>query len=207
LHLQVAELQASRQRLVVASVADRRRIERELHEGVQQDLVALAVNLQLASDAAEADPATAKALLDELGRHVQQALDDTARLARWIYPPLLEGGGLAAALRAAAASGGSDASVELAAAGSYPPGVAWTAYACCVEALERAGAGARITVRDEGDALAFEVAGGKAAEHAADAVAGLEPLRDRVEALGGSLALSSEPGERTWIAGRLPLPR
>ena len=131
-----------------------------LHDGVQQHLVALAVNLQLATRLVDADPAAAKALLDEMGRDVQQALDETAELAQRIYPPLLEAGGLAAALRAAAASAGVPSSVEVAADARLPArGRAGAVYFCCLEALEHAGAGARatITVRDEEGALAFEV--------------------------------------------------
>lgn len=103
-------------------------------------------------------------------------------------------------------SAGIRASVEVEARASYPPEVAWTAYACCEEALERAGSRARITLREEGDALAFEVTGRDAPEPTADA-AGLERLRDLVEALGGSLTIRSAPGGANCIAGRLPLPR
>ena len=76
----------ARRRLVLAADADRRAIERELHEGVQQHLVALAVNLQLARQSADADPEAAKELLEQMGRDVQQALDETAQLAQRIYP-------------------------------------------------------------------------------------------------------------------------
>ena len=112
---EVAELHAARRRLVLAADADRRSIERELHEGVQQDLVALAVSLQLATQAVESDPAAAKELLEEMARDVQQAIAETAKLAQRIHPPLLEPGGLAAALRAAAVSSGVRGSVEVAA--------------------------------------------------------------------------------------------
>ena len=91
--LEVEELRASRERLVLAADADRRRIERDLHAGVQQQLVALAVNLQLAGALAGADPAGATRLLAELERDVQQLLDEAAQLAHRIYPPLLEAGG------------------------------------------------------------------------------------------------------------------
>src|SRR6476469_4046720 len=103
LRLEVAELQASRKRIALAADAERRRIEHDLHSGVRQHLVALAVNLQLTGSLVDADPAAAQTLLDEMARHVQQALDETARLAQRIYPPLLEAGGLAVALRSAAA--------------------------------------------------------------------------------------------------------
>src|SRR5439155_20032734 len=158
LRLEVAELRASRKRLILAADADRRRIERELHDGVQQTLVALAVDLQLAAQVADADPAT-NALIEEMGRALQQALDEAAQLAERIYPPLLEAGGLAAALRSAALSAGTTVFVEVTAGASYPREVAATVYLCCLEALEHAGPGAQATVkvRDEEGAIAFEV--------------------------------------------------
>ena len=108
LRVEVDDLRASRQRLVVAADDARRSIERELHDGVQQYLIALSVSLQLASRCVESEPAAAKALLDEMGRDVQQAIDETARLAQRIHPPFVAAGGLAAALRVAAASAGAD---------------------------------------------------------------------------------------------------
>ncbi len=198
---EVAELHASRERLVLAADADRSRIERALHDGVQQHLVALAVNLQLAGPVADSDPAATKALLEDMGRDVQQALDETAQLAQWIYPPLLEAGGLGAALRSAAVSAGIPASVDVTAGSSYPPEVARTVYMCWLEALEHAGGEtpATITVREEAGALAFEVF-----EHAALSDARLDRLRDRVEALGGRVTIGSEPGS---VSGSLPLLR
>src|SRR5436190_5805478 len=98
------ELRASRTRLVLAADADRRRIERELHDGAQQDLVGLAVNLQQARRLIATDPAAAAALVDEMRREVHEALDRSRALAQRIHPPQLEAGGLLAALRSAAAS-------------------------------------------------------------------------------------------------------
>ena len=152
---------------------------------------------------ADADPAAAKALLDEMGRDVQQALDETGELAHRIYPPLLEAGGLTAALRAAAASAGRPTQIEVTAGGRYAPEVAGAVYFCCLEALERLGDGARarVTVREEEGALAFEVVDDGGSE------AGLERLRDRVEALGGRLTILSEPGCGIRVSGSLPLSR
>ena len=187
---------------MLAADADRREIERELHEHVQQRLVALAVSLQLADKSADVDPASAKALLAEMAGDVQQALDEAARLAQRIYPPLLDAGGLAAALRGAAGSAGVRASLAVAAGTRYPPEVAGAVYWCCLEALEHAGAGARatVTVRDEEGAVAFEVV-----EDGSPSDAGLERLRDRVEALGGRVTIRSEPGRGTRVSGSLPL--
>ncbi len=202
LRLEVAELRASRKRLVLAADADRRLIERDLHAGVQQHLVALAVNVQLASGFVDADPPAANALLEQMGHEVQQALDETARLAQWIYAPLLEAGGLAAALRSAAIGAGISASVEVAADASYPPVFAGTVYLCCLEALEHVGAGARATleVRDQDGAVAFELV-----EDGAHSSAEPDRLRDRVEALGGRLTVRPEPGRGTRVSGSLPL--
>jgi signal transduction histidine kinase len=202
LRVEIAGLRASRKRLALAGNADRRRIERDLHEGVQQHLVALAANLQVAAGLVEAEPAAAKKLLAEMERDVQQALDETSKLAHWIYPPLLEAGGLAAALRSAAVSANVRARIDVAAGAIYPLEVAGAVYFCCLEVLEGAAAGtsAAVTVRDEERALGFEIV----ADYA-DMDAELPRLRDRVEALGGHLTIWSEPGRGTRVAGSLPL--
>jgi signal transduction histidine kinase len=206
LRLEVAQLRASRERLVRGADADRSRIERDLHDGVRQHLVALSVNLQMAASVVDADSAAAKKLLEEMGRDVQQALDETAQLSQRIYPSLLDARGLAAALRAAAASAGIDASVDVAARASYPPELAAAAYLCCLEALDHVGAGARatVTLRDEEGALAFEVVGEGGISRSAQQ---LDRLRDRVEALGGRLAMRSERDHALRVSGSLPLSR
>jgi signal transduction histidine kinase len=202
LRLEVAELQASRKRLALAADAERRRIEHDLHSGVRQHLVALAVNLQLTGRLVATDPAAAQTLLDEMGLHVQQALDETAQLARRIYPPLLEAGGLALALRSAAASLGITASIEVEADARYPHEIAAAVHWCCVESLQHAGAGvdATIAVRDEEGALAFEIV-----SEGDPSSAELERLRDRVEALGGRLTIQSGLGGSIRVSGAIPL--
>jgi signal transduction histidine kinase len=201
---EVGELRASRERLALAGDADRRAIERELHDGVQQHLVALAVNLQLATPLVEAEPAAARKLLEEMGHDVQQALDETAHLAQRIYAPLLTARDLAPALRAAAVSAGIPASVEVEAGSRYAPEVAWTVYLCWLEVLRHAGHQSRpmVIVREGERALAFEVVA-----DCADSDAELLRLRDRVEALGGRLTIRSEPRRGTRVAGSLPLSR
>jgi signal transduction histidine kinase len=202
LRLEVEELRASRKRLVQAADTERRTIERDLHEGVQQHLVGLAVNLQLASQLVDTDLAAANALLGEMGRDVQQALAETAQLAQQIYPPLLEAGSLASALRAAATSTGIRASVKVEAASDCPPEVVRTVYLCCLGALEHAGADApaTITVREADGALAFDVVAAGAGSDAE-----FDQLCDRVEALGGRLTIRTEPRGVTRISGSLPL--
>lgn len=192
----VEELRASRRRLVLAADADRRALERELHDGVQQQLVALAVNLQLAAKSLPA----AKTLLDELGRDVQQALDQAARLAQRLYPPLVDAGGLAAALRSAAVSAGVRITLDVTAGASQPPEIAAAVYWCCLDLLEHAGAQATLSVRDENGAVVFELV-----EDGSGSAARVELARDRVEALGGRLTVRTEPGGGTRISGSLPL--
>jgi signal transduction histidine kinase len=210
LRLEVAELRASRKRLVVAADADRRRIERDLHEIVRQQLVALAVNLQRTGSSVDADPTAAKQLLEEMTRDVQQALDETAQLAERVYPALLNARGLAAALRSAVAGAGIRASVDVQPGANYPPEVAGRVYLCCLQALERVGAGVpvTVTVREAEGALRFEVVEDVARSTVvAGSDAALDRLRDRVEALGGRLTIRSERGRGIRVSGSLPFRR
>ena len=168
---------------------------------MHQQLVALAVNLQLATRLADAEPAAAKTLIAEMGRDVQQALEATSELAQRIYPPELEARGLAAALRSAAAKAGIAASVEVAAGARYPPEVAAAVYSSCREALESIRAGrASITVRNGQGSLDLEIAAD--GDHSG---VGLQRVRDRVEALGGRLTITAEPGRGTRISCSLPV--
>jgi signal transduction histidine kinase len=146
LRREVAELRASRTRLVLAADADRREIERELHDGAQQDLVGLAVNLQQVRRLVPTDPAAAGALVDEMRRDVHEGLDRLRALAERIYPPQLETGGLRVALRSAAASVGVRAHIEVAATVAVPSEASRTVYLCCVGALERFAEGTSATV-------------------------------------------------------------
>ena len=202
LRVQVEELRAALKRLVVASDADRRKVERELHDGVQQHLIALAVNLQLAGQASNSDAAAAKTLLEEMGLDVQHALDETSLLAQRIYPAALEAGGLGTLLRSAAVSAGLPASVDVAAPSNHPPEVVMTLYLCWLNMLACGSVETRprIRVRESEDALAFELVG-----NAACSEADLDSLRDRVEALGGRLAVTSGSGGGTRFSGSLPL--
>ncbi|MGH3066828.1 MAG: sensor histidine kinase [Gaiellaceae bacterium] len=206
---EVAELRASRERLAVAADGDRRGIERELHDGLQQRLVALAVNLQLARDLLEDDPTAARELLDEMGGDVQGALDATASLAQRIYPPLLAAGGLGAALRAAAVSTGVQARIDVTGLTACPREVAGTVYFCCLEVLELVGEGARVAieVRAADGALVLEVTADRSGSEGSRREDGLERSIDRVGALGGRLTVESEPGPGIRVTGSLPLAR
>jgi signal transduction histidine kinase len=198
---EVVELRSSRKRLAEAAHANRLAIERALHDGVQQHLVALAVDLRRLAGLVEGDPAAAKVLLDEMAANLREALDATTELAQRVYPPLLEARGFASALRSAAASAGVTASVKVLVHGSYPPEIMAAVYWCCVEALASAPAGtqATISVVDADGALAFEigVAGGYREGR-------LEGLGDRIEALGGRVTIGVNQDGGLRVAGSLP---
>jgi signal transduction histidine kinase len=201
LRREVTELRASRERLAVSNDAERRGIERALHDGVQQHLVGLDTGIALVAGTIDTDPAEAKRLLAEVGRDLKEALEESRKLAHRVYPPLLEAGGLRAALRSAAVIANVPIRIDVAGSASYPPGIASAVYRCCIDLIERAAATTEvgITVRDEGGTLAFEIV--------ADADVGAErlPLRDRIEALGGRLTIEGSGGE-TRAVGSLPLP-
>ena len=200
LRSEIADLRASRERLALANDAERRSLERVLHDGVQQLLVGLAANLEIAAGSIDADPAAAKQLLAETGRDAQEALEETRRLAQKIYPPLLEAGGLGVALRSAAADADVSVRIDVASGAAYPPEIAGAVYFCCLVFLESVEAGTPVAIRvsDEAGILTF----GIMAEGDVDAE-GL-PIRDRVEALGGRLTIEGS-GDQTRAVGSLPL--
>jgi signal transduction histidine kinase len=201
---QIEELRASRKRLVLAAAADRGRIERELHDGPQQRLVALAVELQQARRLVNVHPAAAGALIDEMAGQLQEALDALRALAHRIHPPLLEAGGLRAALRTTAAMLGVPTRVQVTAGATLPPELAGAVYFSCADALEHVGEGAKIaiTVRQGGGTVVFEIVAESSDSATADA--DMTSMRDRLEALGGRLTIESEPGH-SRITGSLPI--
>ncbi len=192
----LAELRAARRRLVLEADADRRWIERELHDGVQQHLVALAVNLQVACALVETDPVEANALLEQMRRDVMGALEELSSLALRIHPPVLEAGGLAAALRAVLSGSGSAASVDVRTEASHPPEVVATVYRCCLAVIGRVDT--HVSVEDRDGALAFEIVADGPPPTA------LDGLRDRVVALGGTLTVESTDADATRVCGSLP---
>jgi len=200
LRLEVGELRASRRRLVVAADAERREIERALHDRLQQLLVGLAADIELASRSVRADPEAAVEQLGDARRDVRHALDEARALAHRVYPPL-DAGGLVVALRSAAADARVPARIDVAIDASPPPEIAAALYFCCLDAVEgAAGTAMRITVGTEEGRLAFEVSADRDVERDPSAA------RDRIEALGGGLSVRSEPGGPTVWAGFLPLP-
>jgi signal transduction histidine kinase len=201
LRREIAELRASRERLAIANDAERRSLERALHDGVQQLLVGLAANLEIMAGSMDADPAAAKQLLAETERDVQLALEETRRLAHMIYPPLLEAGGLGVALRSAAASANVPVRIDVAPDAAYPPEIAAAVYFCCLVFLEGVEGGTPVAIRvgDEAETLTFGIVAD------GDVDADRLPIRDRIEALGGRLTIDGS-GDQTRADGSLPLP-
>jgi signal transduction histidine kinase len=209
------ELQHSRARIVAAGDAERRKLERNLHDGAQQHLVALAVKLRLAQDAVEDDPADALAMIDEIKGDVQVAIAELRSLAHGIFPPLLGSGGLAEALPAAATRATVATTVDTAGIGRYGTDMEAAVYFCVLEALQNAGkhAGASATVAvrvwEADSTLLFEVtddgAGFDAASKSGDGH-GFVNMADRLGAFGGTVTVRSQPGQGTTVTGTLPLP-
>jgi signal transduction histidine kinase len=202
LRLEIEELRASRRRLVLSADAERRGFERTLHDGLQQQLVGLAANLELAARSVESDPSSANAVLAEMRADLAEALEQTRSLATRIAPPLLGNGGLVVALRAAAASANVPSRIEVDDDSAFPPQLAAAVYFCFVDLLERVpdGSSVAIAVREDRGSLVFELTAD------GDLDAGAVSVRDRVEALGGGLAIRTEGNETTWV-GTLPLSR
>jgi signal transduction histidine kinase len=199
--LESDDLRASRKRLALAADAERRDLERALHDGVQQHLVGLAANLELAARSMDADPKAAKDLLAEMARDIREAMDQARELADRIYPPQLEVGGLVPALRSAAADAEVPARIEIVRDQTYPPEVAGAIFFCFRDVLESVSAGSTvaITTRSDGGEVAFHIV--VDGDLRADRV----QLGDRIEALGGRCAIESGSGHRTRVVGSLPL--
>jgi signal transduction histidine kinase len=207
----IEELRASRQRLVAAQDEERRKIERNIHDGVQQQLVALSVQLGLVARTAGTDSERTVALATQLQGQATATLEDLRDLARGIYPPLLADKGLLAALEAQARKAAVPTHVMAHEVGRYDPQVEATVYFCALEALNNvakyAGATAAgielaqddghlsFTVHDDG--VGFDP---EATTHGT----GLQGMADRLAAIGGTLEIVSEPGGGTTVRGRVP---
>jgi signal transduction histidine kinase len=208
-----AELVASRARIVAAADESRRQIERNLHDGAQQHLVALAVKVGLISTLMGSDPETANSLLEQLRGDVQATLSELRELAHGIYPPLLRDRGLSEALRAVANRAALPTTVEVLDGARYDSEVEAAVYFCCLEAVQNAGkhagAGARIavTVGHDGDVLWFEIVDDGAGFELGSGGhgQGFVNMRDRLGALGGELTVRSAPGEGSTVRGEIPL--
>ena len=212
LRRQADELRASRARVVASGDAERRRVERNLHDGAQQHLVALAVNLRLAKDTVAEDPTAAIEMLDELGTAVQDTIKELRELAHGIYPPLLVDSGLGEALRAVANRSPLDVVLVTEGIGRYGGDIEAAVYFCCLEALQNAGkhaAQSHVTVRiwEESGGLLFDVAddGPGFDVRKAQRGHGYVNMMDRLGAIGGTVRWESEIGRGTTIHGSLPL--
>ena len=218
-----AELRASRERLVQTQDDERRRLERDIHDGAQQHLVALAVNLRLAQTLASSAPARATAQLRAQARAATETIDTLVALSSGMYPRLLDEEGLVPALRAAAVTSPVDVRIDAEELPRQPRQVEAALYFCCLEALQNAAkhAGAqRVDVRLErtgpersvlrlrvhDDGAGFDPA-------VASAGAGLSNMRDRLDAVGGQVSVESRPGAGTTmtatvaVGNLVPAPR
>ena len=209
LRARLAELQASRARLVEATETERRRIERDLHDGTQQRLVSLAMSLGLAESKLADDPSAAAPLVREARETLALALAELRELSQGIYPSLLTERGLGAALddlcRRAALPATLDASLPV----RLPQQVEAAAYFVTSEALANAAKHShatevRIRARLERGVLLVELADDGIGGAGTGSGTGLRGLADRVEALGGRLTLSSPPGRGTTIRAEIP---
>ena len=207
----IGELRASRRRLVEAQDAERRKIERNLHDGAQQQLIALTIQLRLLEESAD-DPAAVRQLAPVVRDGLHAALDDLRDLARGIYPPLLAGQGLVPALQAQARRAALPVEIDADGIGRFPQDSEAAVYFCILEALQnitkyaaasRATVGLscsdgslRFTVIDDG--TGFDTASTRNGT-------GLQGMADRLAALGGALHVRSQPGHGTTLTGQLPV--
>jgi signal transduction histidine kinase len=197
-----AEVEASRGRLITAADEERRRLERDLHDGAQQHLVALAVLIQLARNA---DEQKYQPLLTEASGLLDNAIVEIRRLAHGIYPPSLVSGGLPRALSAVAAHSQIPIHLDLQGLGRYPPSIEAALYFCCSEALQNAakhgGIGAEVTITARTDArkLTVTIADTGPGFEPATTGTGLSNMTDRVSAIGGTVTIDTAPGRGTCI--------
>jgi signal transduction histidine kinase len=209
----VEDLRASQRRLVTARDEERRRIERNIHDGAQQQLVALSVQTRLVRGLNERDPAKADAMLSTIESQLQTALEDLRDLARGIYPPLLADKGLGAALEAQARRSAVPVTVETNGVGRFPQEVEAAVYFACLEALQNVAKYAdarsvRLTLAQVNDDLTFEVADdGRGFDPERTGYGtGLQGIADRFAALEGAARVESRPGDGTTVSGHVPVP-
>jgi len=212
LRKQAHELRESRARIVASGDAERRRVERNLHDGAQQHLVAMAVNLRLARDIIAEDPPAATEMLDQLAINIKDTITELRELAHGIYPPLLADRGLGEALRAAANRNPLDVSVRAAGIGRYTPELEAAIYFCCLEALQNAAkhaAGSQVDLRvwEEEGGLLFSVSdnGPGYEPERARTGHGLVNMADRLGSIGGTVRWESRPGAGSQVLGSIPL--
>jgi len=207
------ELRTSRERLIETQDAERRRLERDIHDGAQQHLVALAVNLRLAETVAARSPERAARVLAQQADAAREAIETLSQLSRGIYPRLLSDEGLVPALRAAVATSAVPVTVDADETRRLPGAIEAALYFFAMEAVQnaakhagggstrvrlRVGDETRLSVEDDG--AGFDPAGAMAA----DAGSGLVNMRDRLDAVGGSVSVESQPGKGTTVTALVP---
>jgi signal transduction histidine kinase len=207
------ELRASRARIVAAGNQERRRVERDLHDGAQQALVLAQLKVGMLRSRLASDPTKAEALAEEVSADLSRALAELRELARGIYPSVLETDGLPGALRDVAERSALPITVRANGTLRLPRDVETAVYFCCLEALQNAtkhagkGATVAIELTHDGDALRFVVdddgCGFEPVEINGRGL-GLQSLADRLGAVGGSLVIDSAPGRGTRVAGTVP---
>ena len=216
LNASLRDVEASGRRLAVAAASERRRIERDLHDGAQQQLVTLRVKLQLAEEQLGHDPAKGAELIHELAPRIDEVIDEVRSLARGIYPALLADAGLGEAVRAAGMRAELPVAVSVDGLRRYSLEVENAVYFCCLEALQNTakhGHATNVTVEfaDQDGELHFVVrddGGGFQAGRGAGrsgSGAGLTNMRDRLAAVGGMLVVRSAPGRGTSVSGSVPV--
>jgi signal transduction histidine kinase len=209
----MTELDESRRRIAEAADLERARIERDLHDGAQQRLVALRIRLGLAEELLTSNPGVGVQVVHELGFEAERALDELRSLAHGVYPPMLTDRGLPDALRSAAAQAPMHVHVVALGVSRHPIEIESAVYFTCVEALQNAlkHAGSatgvwirlsqthgrlRFEVRDDGPGFRLEDHDGR----------GLRNMHDRIEAIGGDLTIDAKPGHGTRGIASVPLP-
>jgi signal transduction histidine kinase len=209
---QADELRESRARIVASGDAERRRVERNLHDGAQQRLVALAVNLRLTRDIIVDDPEAGTEMLDQLAGEVQETIQELRELAHGIYPPLLVDSGLVEALRAAANRNPLPVEIVAEGIGRYPSETEAAVYFCCLEALQNAAkhapeAQVEVRLREESGGLLFTVSdnGPGYDPDKAQKGHGYVNMADRLGAIGGTVRWESEIGKGSIVRGSVPL--
>ncbi len=209
----IEELRASRQRLVAAQDEERRRLERNIHDGAQQQLVALTVKLRLLEQLAGRDPAKVADMAAQLQAETTETLEDLRDLARGIYPPLLADQGLTAALEAQARKSALPVTVEATDVGRLSQDVEAAIYFSCLEALQNVAkyaeaSRASISLTRSDGRLSFAVSddGVGFDPDASTYGTGLQGIADRLDALGGRFEIRSAPGEGTTLVGLVPSP-
>jgi len=209
----IEELRASRRRIVTTQDERAKALERNIHDGAQQQLVALAVKLRLAEGVARTDPERTASMLSDLQAEANDALENLRDLARGIYPPLLADRGLPAALEAQARKSSVPVDVQARGVDRYPQEIESAVYFSCLEALQNVAkyadaSTASVELGLEDGHLTFRVTDDGRGFDATTRTygTGLQGMADRLDSIGGTLEVTSSPGRGTTVAGRIPTP-